>query len=184
MTGWARMRARFRSGARPRPQGRLDARAAGRVHRRAVARPAASSRPAGASACRARAPTSSIAGRTRRASAAPGMRPRRRRARRGTVNFQPSRQLPRRRRPMRAPFTAVALWPVPKMAPPPASCISSSSSTSPTSAETNGACRTRQVHQLPRGHQLDRAAPPRERPAYSLEAFARAVRAARRARAK
>jgi hypothetical protein len=84
-------------------------------------------------------------------------------------------------RPVRAPFAAVALWPVPDRASPPASCRSSTSSTSPTSAETNGTCRTRQVHQLPRGRQLPGAAPPRERPAYSLEAFARIARAARKA---
>jgi hypothetical protein len=86
--------------------------------------------------------------------------------------------------PPRAPFTAVALWPVPKSAPPPASCISSTSSTSPTSATTNGMCQKRQLHQLPRDHQLPDAAPPRGRPAYSAEAFARAARAAVKARAR
>jgi hypothetical protein len=44
-------------------------------------------------------------------------------------------------------------------------------------------CQKRQLHQLPRGHQLNDAAPPRERPAYSPEAFARAARAALKARA-
>lgn len=54
------------------------------------------------------------------------------------------------------------------------------------SAETNGTCQTRQVHQLPQAaappdRQLPTAAPPRRPlPAYSLEAFCRMAAARRR----
>jgi len=105
-----------------------------------------------------------------------------RRARPPSTSAAPSTSEPAR--PPRAPFTAVALWPMPKRAAPGASCLSSTSSTSPTSVETNSSCQTRQVRQLPRGHQPPDAAPPRDRPAYSFEAFVRAARAARRAKAR
>lgn len=97
----------------------------------------------------------------------------------------------------RAPFTAVTLWPMLERAAPPVSAVPLTSSTSSTSAATNGMCQMCQLHQLPPDHQLPAfakasvgkpaAAPPRERPAYSPEAFARAARAAvavRKARAR
>jgi hypothetical protein len=104
------------------------------------------------------------------------------RAGRTSTSGEPSTSAPTR--PQRAPFTAVALWPVPKRAAPEPFCTSSTSSPSPTSAETNGKCRTRRVQQLPRDHQLPDAAPTRKPPAYSREAFERAVRAALKARAR
>ena len=92
--------------------------------------------------------------------------------------------------PPRAPWTAIALWPVSGAAPPQSSWISSTSSTSSPSGagrpEANGKCQTRQLHQLPRDHQLPAgeplpdasvaARPQRPSPAYSLEGFIRAAR--------
>ena len=153
----------------------------------ALARPAASSRPAGASACRARAPTSSAAGPTRRASAAPGTRPCRAPApgRRRIRQLPARRQLPRRRCAARA-----------------------SSPPSPSGRCRNGpAAGLLRYPQLPQRRQLPRtrmapvelvrfinfraainfAACARRRasgPAYSPEAFARAARAALKARAR
>lgn len=103
-----------------------------------------------------------------------------RRARPPSTSAGPSTSAPTRA--PRAPFTAVALWPMPRPAAPAASCPSSISSTSPTSTETNSSCQTRQVRQLPRDHQPPDAAPPRERPAYSFEAFVRSAGRARIAR--
>lgn len=93
-------------------------------------------------------------------------------------------------RPPRAPSTAIAFWPAPAGAALQPPWISSTSSTSSPSgagpAETNGMCPGRQLHQLPRGHQLPAGGPPpgasvpaeprRPRPAYSLEGSIRAAR--------
>lgn len=97
----------------------------------------------------------------------------------------PSTSAPRAQ--VRAPFAAVALWPMPNATAQRGPSQASTFSTSSTSAETHGSCRARRTHQLPDSRELPafaeasagkpEAATP-ERPAYSLEAFARIVRSA------